>query len=126
MSTYESGFLPLENISERDRLRANLDVFEEVDYRVMTLSNNEGDPINLGTLIGFQVMQHMLSGSAIPVVHLDSGKEVMVMGLVLPFWQELYDFLSPLENRERFWKLAKLHQGLSGLDRFSKILDDKE
>ena len=121
MPTYESGFLPLENISERDRLCANLDVFEEVDYRVMTLSNNEGDPINLGTLIGFHVMQHMISGSAIPVVRLDSGKEVMVMGLVLPFWQELFDFLSPLENKERFWKLAKLHHDLPRMSRVNSI-----
>jgi len=116
---YAPGFLPRDRLRHRDALRANMNAFEKTNYRCMCFSNNEGDDVWFGELLGFVIYP---SGAALPVVRSDDGKELVCMGFVLPWWDELAEFLQRQESRDRFWRMATLMHGWSGLKCFDQIV----
>lgn len=117
---YEPGFLSVEDLTQRDALKVNLHTFEKTNFRVMCFTNNEGDSVELGKLIGFQVYA---CGNAHPVVLVDSdGLESVWMGFVLPLWEELLEFLKQQGGSDRFWKMVDMMHGWNGLHRFDQIV----
>lgn len=118
---YKEGFLPLSELSDQDKLISNFYVFEKTNLRVMVISNDSGDGVLLGTLIGFQILKVGEGLNLFPMVRTDEGKEIMPWGFCFPLWPEFVVFLETMDNPESFKQLARLIHGHTGL----RKLEDK-
>jgi len=112
-----SDLIAIEDLDARD-VMLFLGPFTKVDYQCMCMSNNDGDGIWRGKLVGFVSVGATIK-TLLPIVEKPDGTQLMTMGFVLPLWEEMFAFLSTQDNEahKRFWAMADLVNGHSGLNK---------
>jgi hypothetical protein len=70
---------------------------------LVIVRNNEDEPLKVGTLTGFR----KTGTSEIPIVKM-AETEYLCMGIVIPYSQEMFDFLTFLPPKKQWEILSKI------------------
>jgi hypothetical protein len=97
MSNYELNFRDNENFTPLDQVHTY-----GLPEKVIVFHNDTDKEMWVGTLVGFV----KIAGTMLPVVHdPEEEKDYMVMGMLWPYDEKLWAFVSSLENVE-CWDLV--------------------
>jgi hypothetical protein len=83
--------------------------FELQDYiggTVISRSGDEEEPLKKGTLVRYE--DHH-SGSALPIVKFDDGKEYLCFTSLLPYTDALWKMLEPMTAQEQLDEIVHLN-----------------
>lgn len=102
-------------------------LFELNKGQKVLVRTNEDEPIKVGEFLRFEPVSQ--AKNLLPVILLEDGNEVIMMGMVIPYSDEMFSMLSELTPRRQYELLVDIRNMFSILNRKHKnkpnvIVDD--